>query len=130
MDHIYNCRRRREAFEPVRTKRHGIAPEFTDNTANSAESVAFLQSCSAARLYSCALLRLEPILLRLFSASKLRIIFLRNARYTVRRIRITTKVRSARNSIKARPRIRKSLIVSVAPGFLETPSHAAVSARL
>ena len=45
-------------------------------------------------------------------------------------IRMTTNVRSAKNSMKANPRMRKSLIISVAPGFLETPSHAAASARL
>ena len=44
--------------------------------------------------------------------------------------RTTTKVRRARNSMKASPRMKKKRIVSEAPGFLETPSQAAVRTRL
>ena len=41
---------------------------------------------------------------------------------------MTTKVRSARNSMNARPRKMKIRMVSVAPGLRDTPSQAAVKA--
>jgi NAD(P)-dependent dehydrogenase (short-subunit alcohol dehydrogenase family) len=50
--------------------------------------------------------------------------------YAYSKSMITTKVKSARNSMKARPRNVKIRIVSVAPGFRETPRQAPCRARL